>query len=343
MIFTPKAVIDLNAFVHNVNRIKNKTKAKIYAVVKANAYGHGISAASYLQHYVDGFCVATASEAKQLVHLSIYKPILILGALRADMLALPYENIIYSVGSLSDAKAIGENKGKRFYVKLNTGMNRLGCDVAELREIMNYVRHNALKCEGIYTHFFLPEDALSTNGQYRLLEEAISASGEFCECVHCRASGALCDETFYRSDIVRAGLALYGYGEPELKPVMSVCAPVIKIHNLKEGENVGYGVNRVMSDCRIAVLRIGYGDGYRRIGRPGRCVSINGSRCPIVGQVCMDMCMADISKASVSVGDYAYVLGKGITAQELAKEYGTIVYEVLTSFNERVERVYVGK
>ena len=117
----------------------------------------------------------------------------------------------------------------------------------------------------------------------------------------------------------------------------------MKIRNVKKGEHIGYGSYKTDRDCRIAVVQIGYGDGYRRIIEGSRCVSVNGTRCAVVGQVCMDFCMADISNASAEVGDSVCVIGEEMPAVELAEEYGTIVYEVLTSLGERVERRYVYK
>lgn len=322
--------------------IKSKTDAEVYAVVKANAYGHGTAVAAYLQPYVDGFCVATSDEAKELIGLAVYKPILVLGE-TDDKRILPYDNIVYTIGSIKEAKLF---RGKKvgFYIKLNTGMNRLGCDASDFGKIMNYVRHNTLNCKGVYTHFFRADDKNMVERQYELFNRSVSECGD-CGKLHCCASNALTLDNGFHCDIVRAGLALYGYGDCslDLKPAMSVCAPIVKIRNLKRGEYVSYGDYQVTRDCRIAVIRIGYGDGYRRLKGRQRFVSVNGKRCPLVGQVCMDMCMVDISGVSAKVGDYAFVLGRGIAATELADEYGTIVYEVLTSFNQRAERVYVEK
>lgn len=329
---------------YNVRLIKSHADAEIYAVVKANAYGHGMPIATYLQPYVDGFCVATSEEAKRLLELAIYKPILILGEVGDCNRILPYKNVVYTVGSMKEVKMFKKLKGASFYIKLNTGMNRLGCDSIEMQKIINYVRHNSLDCKGIYTHFFQSDNKDAVRLQYSEFESGISRIRDFVGARHCCASNVLDMEACYHNDIARVGLALYGYGSSDvgLRSAMSVCAPIVKIRNLKKGDYVSYGNYRVARDCRIAVLRIGYGDGYRRLGDKKRFVSINGKRCPLIGQVCMDMCMADISGISAKVGDFAYVLGKGITAEELAEEYGTIVYEVLTSFNDRVERVYAG-
>ena len=124
---------------------------------------------------------------------------------------------------------------------------------------------------------------------------------------------------------------------------MSVYAPIVKIRNIRTGEYVGYGSYKTIKDIRMAVVQIGYGDGYRRINGNERFVSVNGKRCPILGQVCMDFCMVDISDVCADVGDEVCVLGEGVPATEIAKEYETIVYELLTSLSERAERIYVYK
>lgn len=342
-IITLKAFVNLNILLKNLSVISSRTKAEIYAVVKANAYGHGMSVATFLQPYVSGFCVATSDEAIALERLAIYKTILIFAERAWLYLPADYENIVYTVGSLAEVKEIYRmRKNARFFVKINTGMNRLGCRPEELTEIMCYVRHNSLKCMGIYTHFFNSGDLILTDLQYRTVKHSISSQTGL-NCIHCCASNVLHLSPRYHCDIVRVGLSLYGYGDETnlLKPAMKVMAPIVKIHSLKKGDYVGYGENKVDRDCAIAVVRAGYGDGYRRINGRTRYVTIKGVRRPVVGQVCMDMFMVDLGDVNVKLGDEVCLLGEGVTAQELADEYGTSVYEILTSFNERAERVYV--
>lgn len=333
----------MNALLHNIEVIKSKTKSRIYAVVKANAYGHGLAVTTFMQPYVDGFCVATPKEAQQLAELAIYKPILILGAFEKEFAFLPYENVIYTVESLSDVMAVAAHSNKlKFFIKVNTGMNRLGCNEQEFEKIMNYVRHNSLNCEGAYTHFRNADtDYESAAIQYTEFKRILS--GYNLKYTHCCASSALYLKEQYHEDIARVGLSVYGYNPnlDGLTPVMKVCTPILQIRNVNKGDNIGYGSYKADKDCRIAVVRGGYGDGYRRKNIEKRRVSVNGKICEIAGQICMDMCMVDISDVNAKVGDDVYLLGEGISAYELAKNYSTIVYEVLTSFNDRVERVYV--
>ena len=342
---TLKAIVNLKTLYDNLQIIKSRTKAMIYAVVKANAYGHGMCVATFLQPYVDGFCVATFGEAEMLVGYAVYKPIIVLSEVSDGCQILPHENVVYSVGSESSAAIIRQvNPKAPFYIKVNSGMNRLGCDMEELPKIMNYVRHNNLNCLGASTHFFNSDSKECAEHQFKRFQTAIAEYKDLIPKTHCCASNALVLPENYHGDIIRVGLALYGYGSHKsLLPVMSVYAPIVKIRNVKKGEHIGYGSYKTDRDCRIAVVQIGYGDGYRRIIEGSRCVSVNGTRCAVVGQVCMDFCMADISNASAEVGDSECVIGEEMPAVELAEEYGTIVYEVLTSLGERVERRYVYK
>ena len=333
--------MNLKTLLENLQVILGTTRAEIYAVVKANAYGHGMSIASFLQPHVGGFCVATPKEALQLTQSAVYKPVIVFAERAWLFLPRDYENIIYTVGSLDELKEFSlTRKGAKFYIKLNTGMNRLGCDLSDISEIMSYVRHNALKCQGVYTHFFDSGNITVVERQHNLLT-SLSARDLCDNALHCCASNVLNLTSKYHHDIARVGLSLYGYGSDErLKPVMSVKAPVIKLHSLKCGDYVGYGGFSVNRDCRIAVVRGGYGDGYRRLKDKTRYVSIDGIKRPLLGQVCMDMFTVDIGDMDVKIGDEVSLLGDGIGAEELADEYETSVYEVLTSFNERVERVY---
>lgn len=342
---TLKAVVNLKTLYDNLQVIKSKTKAKVYAVVKANAYGHGMSIAGFLQPYVDGFCVATHDEAETLVSNAVYKPIIVLCEVTDDFEILPYDNVVYSVGSEKAAAIIKRvNPGAPFYIKINSGMNRLGCEVEEMSKIASYVRHNNLNCLGASTHFFNSDSRECTEMQFKRFQTAISQYNDCLAQTHCCASNVLSLHESYHGDIIRAGLALYGYGNDDrLSPAMSVYASIVKIRNVKKGEYIGYGSYKVENDCRVAVIQIGYGDGYRRITDGNRYVVIGGKRCALLGQVCMDFCMADISDVKAHIGDSACIMGENIPAEELATEYGTIVYEVLTSFGERVERLYVYK
>ncbi len=340
-----KAIVNLKTLYDNLQIIKSKTEAEIYAVVKANAYGHGTVMATFLQPYVDGFCVASFREAETLASYAIYKPIIVLGEVSDYSDILLRDNIVYSVGSLKAAEIINHVKPNAyFYIKINSGMNRLGCEPNEIRDIMNYVRHNKMNCLGASTHFFNSESEQLTKNQFEKFNMVLREYRDSRFKIHCCASNALSLPKSYHCDIVRVGLALYGYGgEKSLSPVMSVYAPIVKIRNIRKGEYVGYGSYKTIKDIRMAVVQIGYGDGYRRINGNERFVSVNGKRCPILGQVCMDFCMVDISDVCADVGDEVCVLGEGVPATEIAKEYETIVYELLTSLSERAERIYVYK
>lgn len=299
-----------------------------------------MSIAPFLQADVDGFCVATADEATELCRLAVYKPILIMGAIDYERSVVCNSNVIYTVCSEKDIEFLAKcDRRKQFYIKVNTGMNRLGCDPKKIPKILASAHRNGMSSLGVYTHFFCPEDRTLSFEQYRLFDTARAyAAGAS----HCCASNFTMMPQCRHGDVVRVGLSLYGYGLPRLnlKPAMSVCAPIVEIRFLLSGSYVGYGGQAITEPKRIAVLRAGYGDGYRRTAGKKRYVSVGGKRCPVIGNICMDMCMIDLSDAEAKIGDYAYLLGEGVSAEELAEEYGTVVHEVLTSFNDRVERIY---
>ena len=172
---TLKAIVNLKTLYDNLQIIKSRTKAMIYAVVKANAYGHGMCVATFLQPYVDGFCVATFGEAEMLVGYAVYKPIIVLSEVSDGCQILPHENVVYSVGSESSAAIIRQvNPKAPFYIKVNSGMNRLGCDMEELPKIMNYVRHNNLNCLGASTHFFNSDSKECAEHQFKRFQTAIA-------------------------------------------------------------------------------------------------------------------------------------------------------------------------
>lgn len=337
-----KAVINLKTIEDNLKTIRSRTSARIYAVVKANAYGHGIPTAVFMQPYVDGFCVATIKEAVDLIHIAVYKPILLMGSLGMQPLLPNYKNLIYTVSSLEETQRIRAiDPGIRFYLKINTGMNRYGCSVDELSEIVDFIRLNRLFCLGVYTHFYNADEYESVSKQYKVFKSAFAFFGQN-GVFHCCAGNALSLPKEFHCDIVRVGLPIYGYAEKEvgLNAAMKVSAPIVQTRRLKKGECVGYGNFRLKKDCVSAVVRAGYGDGYRRVATKTRYVCVNGHKCPIIGQVCMDAFMADVSEANAKVGDEAYLLNEVVPISDLAEEYETIAYEVLTSFNDRVERIY---
>lgn len=303
----------------------------MYAVVKANAYGHGLPIIDALSE-ADGFAVATVAEAAQLAELTD-KSILILG--RAEDALLP-ANAIPSISSTDEIRTLRYNGWRgRVQIKVNTGMNRLGCRPETVRMLADCLAKAGMRIDGAFTHFYAADDADSAARQFTAFDDATRGLSVR---RHCCASNGIYLPAQYRLDASRPGLALYGYGGQDLRPVMRATAAIVALHFVRRGDNVGYGIMPAPAAMIVATVACGYADGYRRCDRP-RTVTVNGADCPVVGQVCMDMFFADVTHVRCRVGDEAVVLGDN--AEQLAEAYGSIPYEVLTGFNRaRGEYVY---
>lgn len=330
--------VDLAALGRNVATIKRRVKTGLCAVVKANAYGHGASAvAGYLLPMVDCFGVATQTEAEALVCAGITKPIIILGA-DYDAGASFSSNVIPSVGSLEAIKAL-TGSAKKVEIAVNTGMNRLGARPGEVNRLVLAAKERGLGVHGVYTHFYDGEDMYACKEQFdEFLSAALPLRREV-KLFHCCASNCLILPKSYHLGMVRAGLAMYGYGAEGLAPVASVYTQIVHLGEVRRGEHISYGDFTAPKDMTVATIRAGYGDGLRRV--KGLTVSVNGKLCGIIGAICMDMCMVDVTNVDCKVGDRVFILGNEAKMENLCKIYNTISHEVLTFFNDRARRKYV--
>lgn len=319
--------INLACLFYNLDVIRQKVKTPVFAVVKADAYGHGVQLCKFIEEEVDGFVVSCDSEAIELRKLKIKKPILILSPSNK----IDYFDIIYTVCS---AEELSNYKGNEIAIKINSGMNRLGADEKEFEKILNKAKAEDIKISQIYTHFTSVENA---ENQFRYFSKIKSVVKDVPW--HCCASNCLSLPSYMHGSLVRCGLAMYGYGFSGLLPIMHAYTYVVQINFVKKGMNIGYGNFVAPKDMKIAVLCAGYADGIRRF--KGKKVRINGYSCEIVGDVCMDMCLADVTDAYVEKGDRAYFLDNILNAEMLAKEQQTIAYEILTLFSaKRIKRIY---
>lgn len=320
--------INLSRIVENICEIRRRVAAELIAVVKADAYGHGSALCPFIERYVDGFAVSSLGEAEELRAEGVTKRILILAPSEPSKI---HGGITYTVCSVSDLRRF--KSGAEIAVKINSGMNRLGADVSEVAEIAKFAADKNLKITQAFTHFCCEESAAAQFANF------MRATRGFDFKKHCCASNCLDLPSSYHLDAVRCGLAIYGYGEPYLKPVMSAYTYVVQVNCVHRGERIGYGDFTACRDMKIAVLQAGYADGYRRADKNEAI--INGVCVPIVGLVCMDMCMADVTGVPVKRGDKAYLLGDELDACRIAENRGTVPYEVLTSFRgKRIRRVY---
>ena len=360
------AEIDLNALEHNYHLLRGLApEAKFLGLVKANAYGHGaVPVAKKLEKLgADMLAVACLDEAAELRKAGITIPILCLGQTPPELASELLEyGITQTVGDLETGKAlsaaaVAAGKTLTIHVKVDTGMGRLGFVWAEGREetvwrdILALCAMPGLKAEGIFTHFSdadgSPEYTHSQNQKFGAAIQVLRSAGLEFEVCHCAASAAVLNYPYTSMDMIRPGIALYGYcpapgmDNPGLKPVMTIKSRISAVRTLPAGSCISYGRTAVLDQIsRLAVLPIGYGDGYPRCLSNRMDILIRGVPCPIVGRICMDMCMVDVTGLpDVQAGEAAVVYGPGLT-KRAAQLAGTIPYELLCQLTPRVPRLY---
>lgn len=358
-----RSLVDLSALRANIQAARAflPSHVRLMAVVKADGYGHGLEAAGSAAQKAgaDFLGVALAEEGIALRQAGITLPILCFGALnQAGLDASAQWGLTATVADAASARMAGSAALKAdrvldVHIKLETGMNRVGIATEEeLRAALGVIEASPfLQLKGAYTHF---ADADSPQSAYTHLQgqRFLALAGLLPKglTLHAGASGGALFYPEYHFDMVRMGIALYGY-PPEnssvaFQPCLEMTAEVTFVKGIDAGESVGYGcsftANRPM---RVATIGVGYGDGYpRALSNRGR-VLIHGVSCPVIGRVCMDQCMADVSALEgVIPGDEAVMIGRrgaeSIGADELAELCGTIPYEVLLLPGRRVPRYY---
>ena len=366
------AEINLDAIAQNLKNIRSITapNAKIMCVVKADAYGHGFFEAAKTMHEsgADAFAVATFEEAKLLRDRGFSEVILILGSVdrifAKDMVTL---GISATVFDFSFAKAMSEaakelGKEARIHIKLDTGMSRIGfgCEEQDADEIAKICSLPNICAEGIFTHFACadePNRAMSNAQFFRFqgMIEKLKARGISFQYAHICNSAGIMEYPEYHMDMVRAGIILYGCYPSEdvqkarlpLIPAMTIKARITRIDEKPTGTPVSYGSTYITTQkTKIATVSIGYADGYLRSLSGKAYMSVAGVKVPVVGRICMDQCMIDVSAVNtITVGDEVIVFGNGgensETATSLAQCAGTINYEILCAVGNRTPRIYV--
>ncbi len=365
------AQIDLDALKENYHTAQTLAGVKVMPVVKSDAYGHGAvhCARTLAEAGADRFAVDNIDEALELRAAGIEADILIFGYTPPNGLRTPAAGgLTQCVMSLEYAKELSSTlRGGhpvRVHIKLDTGMARLGLYLRDTvavescaQQILQISCLPGLMLEGVYSHFAAADepDSAFTVRQAELFDAALTrarALGVHIPICHCANSAGIINFPQYRYDMVREGIMLYGQSPGnncrpvKLRPVMEVRSRVIFTSRIFPGETVGYGRSyTALHEIPVAVLSAGYADGYlRTLSGCGR-VLVGRALCPVIGRVCMDQLMVDISAAGrVSVGDEAVLLGgSGPDCGELAAAAGTISYELLCSIGNRVERVYMHK
>ncbi len=357
--------IDLKALKHNFNYLNSKLQpnTKFLAVVKAFAYGSdAIEIANYLQNLnVDYFAVAYINEGVALREAGITQPILVLHPQPVNFKALIdhcLEPSIYNSKILNEFIAVASAEEQTDYpihIKFNTGLNRLGFSENEVDSIISKLKATkAVKVKSVFSHLAASEDldekefTLNQIESFKNIAENFTKSIGYKPILHmCNTSGVL-NYPEAHFDMVRCGIGLYGFGNSEkenqnLKPIGTLKTIISQIHTIEKGNSVGY--NRAFKSntlLKTATLPIGHADGIgRQYGNGKGFVAIHGQKAPIIGNVCMDMIMVNVTNIDCNEGDEVIIFGGSPNAERLAETVGTISYELITSISQRVKRVFI--
>lgn len=362
--------VDSAAIKHNLREFKKLAgrKVTLMPVIKANAYGHGfLTMAKICQQSadVDKICVVSLDETLALIKNKFTKkPIMILSFFHLDekKLALAIKNnIIFPLYSLENAKLlnkIGErlNKKIKVHLKIDTGASRLGILPAEALDFVSQLKkYKKLNLEGIWSHFASSEDDFAyTKNQYEIFKSVcdnLTSHNINIPIRHIACSAASIAYDFTHENALRLGLSLYGLYPTnnhkwtiKLNPVLSWYTTIIQVKTLPAGAKIGYGCTYTANrPVKIAVLPVGYWDGYdRRLSNRGY-VLIKDERCPILGRICMNICMVDVTNLTVKAGNKVVLIGKdkskNISVDDLAKWCETINYEIVDRINPLLPRV----
>jgi alanine racemase len=358
------AEIDLDALAHNVRLLAARADpARLFAVVKANAYGHGAVAVgrAALDAGAAGLIVVCVDEGEELRRAGIDAPVLVVGqAQSSEAQAIVELHLTPTVTSMQMALALSKaasaaGRAQPVQVELESGLNRNGLQADELVAFAEAIRDlPGIDVEGLYTHFAAAEegDQTFTRAQHDALLDAAERLS-WIPMRHCSASASLLLTPAMRLDAVRAGLAIYGYhpapeqNGADLRRVLSLKSRIARVIDVPPGGTVGYGrAWTAARPSRIALIMCGYADGLRRALSGTASVLVRGRRAPLAGRIAMDMCMADVTDIEgVAPDDVAVIMGEQdgerIDADELAALAGTISWEILAGISARVPRLYL--
>lgn len=333
---------------HNLSQLATRAGVPLLLPVKADAYGHGIEVMAPLAAAhpgVWGLAVATPQEAQELAHLNLGKPVVLLTpAAPEEIPELVALGVRIPVGSLREAELLPP--GARAHLKVNTGMNRLGARPEEAVGIGQFLAKRGM-LEGAYTHYASADEPdLSFAGEQFRVFQGVLAQLPPLLAHSSNGGGILSWGTLPGMALARPGLASYGFTPAHLKdvldlqPVMTLQARVNYLHTIQAGESVSYNnLWTAQRETVVAVLGVGYADGYPRNATLKASVLIGGEQRPVLGRICMDQMMVDVTGLRVQVGDWAELWGRGpITVTDVAAWGDTIEYEVLTGLGRRVLR-----
>lgn len=356
--------INLNSIVHNLKQYQRllQPNVKIMAMVKAFSYGSGsYEIANLLQfNNVDYLTVAYADEGVELRKAGITLPIMVMNPEENSFNALVQYNLepeIFSFSILSSFEKYVQSLGMQYFpvhIKLDTGMHRLGFEQSDISDLaMHLTNNNTIKVQSVFSHLAASDDKncdAFTNKQATVFLQCCEAlqnvlSYNFLK--HIANTSAISLHPDLQLDMVRLGIGLYGIDsnasvQKKLKNVSTLTTTISQIKKVKAGENVGYGCKmKLDEDASIATVRIGYADGYpRALSNGAGKMLIKNKPAPVIGNVCMDMTMIDVSGINCKEGDTVIVFGEQLPIEQLAKWCNTIPYEIMTGISQRVKRIY---
>ncbi len=366
-----QVIIDLDAYAHNLGVLRGviPSECGMIAVLKANAYGHGLVpiAKRAIAEGVAMLGVATVEEGVTLREAGVQAPILVLVQPLAEAMSVAVENHLrVMVSDVQVAEQLGEiarrvNEVVAIHCKVDSGMGRQGFEIDQaVRRLQYLTRISNVDIEGIATHFPVADlkDDPFTNNQiksFRYFLKQLDKGGIPYEMAHAANSAAILNYPGSTFNMVRPGLATYGVWPTatttqmsQLKPVMRWETKVVLVKELEPGSSVGYGrTYTTPARMRAAILPVGYADGYKLALSNRADVLIRGKRCPVRGSVCMDQIVVDVGHMDVVADDVATLIGtdgnETITVEELARHAQSIPYDILVGVGPRVNRKYIGK
>lgn len=368
--YNVQAEVDLDAIYHNIIEMRKHIRPDtlLLAVIKADAYGHGaVAVAKALEDEVDYYAVAHLEEAEELRRYGIRTPILILGTcVPEEFEDLIRHQITINIYRLEDAKKLSETaqamqQTAKVHIKLDTGMHRIGfpCNEQAVEDIKKIATLPGLELEGIFTHFAKADEKKKEAfeyqlNQFRYMLGVLESEGIRFPIRHAANSAAIMEAGDLELDMVRSGISTYGLYPSEevekdtadLRPAMALRSRITHVKTLPAGEGIGYGWTYTTTrETKVATISTGYADGYKRaLSNQGR-VLIHGISAPIIGRVCMDQFMVDVTDVpNVKVGDMATLFGRDgnawLPVEELANASASFNYEFVCGLTRRVPRIY---
>lgn len=373
--YRARITIDVDAFIHNLKTLMAPLlpDTKMIVVVKADGYGHGaipLSLAAENLPFVDGFALATCEEAKDLRNAGIQKNLFILGETFPDPICdemIIQNHIVVSVSSYERAKALSllatqNHTTIDIQIKVNTGMNRLGftCEDSSMQDIVRISKLSGLNLVGLFTHFARADEVDNTLfeepfSEFIRFKTKLEQCGVHFPMIHCANSAATLKNTLKDMTHVRCGVAMYGLPPSDaldisdLEPIMSLKSCICFLKTVPKGSAIGYGGTSVTKrESKVATIPIGYGDGYPRSLSNKGYVLIRGKKAPILGRICMDQFMVDVTDIEdVSLYDEVTLIGKdgalAVDIRELSELSGRFPYEFACCLDGRLEKEFIQK